>query len=402
MALDKLAVGPTTVSGLTPGPISFDFRLSPDVWFYNDADTELDLNYRYASITAPGATMNSLLNSDFIASTILARTGGAAQPDVRLEADRAHITVPNRMLVPNNRLSFQYQFRRIVAKPCESFQADALQGTIDPESTIKFGSHGRYARWPDLGRFRDAGLPFSLQSDFGETVMLLPDAADEDALSTALMVAGHFGKITGSPALRIAVDGVASGAEYSDREVLLIGRQTQLGLPESWLETLPVVFGADSVRLSAISSSDSLHAWVTGRDLEGARSYAGRVLAGSAGELGLIIGAKSPFGSGSAVWLTGGSKVPMLEVAETLIDPARRQFVQGDVSLLRGTQITGYQLGEQWGIGHLPWHRQFREWLGRRPWLMMPLAFGLALLGAALLYIALSRRASRRLQGGNA
>lgn len=402
VALEKLAVGPTTVSGLTPGPISFDFRLSPDVWFYDADDTELDLRYRYASITAPGATMNSLLNSDFIASTILARTGGVAQPEVRLEADRAHITVPNRMLVPNNRLSFQYQFRRIVAKPCESFQADALQGTIDPDSTMTFGSHGRYARWPDLGRFRDAGLPFSLQSDFGETVVLLPDATDEDTLSTALMVAGHFGKITGSPALRIVVDGIANGAEYADREVLLIGRQTQLGLPDGWLQTLPVVFGADSVRLNAVSSSDSLHAWLTGRDLDGARSYAGRVLAGSAGELGLIIGAKSPFGSGSAVWLTGGAKVPMLEVAETLIDPARRQFVQGDVSLLRGTQITGYRLGDQWGIGHLPWHRQFREWLGRRPWLMMPLALGFALLAAALLYIALSRRAARRLQGGRA
>ena len=400
--LGKLASGPTSVLGLTPGPINYNFRLPPDISFNDAAGAEVDVRYRYAPITAPGATLSTLLNDAFVASTILARAGGggAATGDARIEPDRARISIPAGRLASNNRLSFQYQFRRIAAKPCESFQADALGGSVDPDSVIKFGPHDRYARWPDLGRFRDAGMPFSLQSDFGETVMLVPDAADEDALSAALLVAGHFGQVTGSPALRILVDTVGNGESHADREVLLIGRQTQLNMPESWLATLPLVMTADSVTLKPISAIDSLQAWVTGRDIEGARSYAGRELTGSSGELGLIIGGRSPFSSSSAVWLAAGSKVSLLSVAEALIDPARRQFIEGDVSLLRSGQVSGYLLSDQWGIGHLPWYRQFRDWLAARPWLMTPLALFFAVLATLLIYGSLSRRAARRLKAG--
>lgn len=401
-SLGKLASGPTSVRGLTPGPISYDFRLPPDVWFYDAAGAEIDVRYRYAPITAPGATLSTLLNGDFVASSILAKAGGggAVTGDARIEPDRARISIPAGRVVSNNRLSFQYQFRRIAAKPCESFQADALGGSVDPDSTISFARHGRYARWPDLGRFRDAGLPFSLRSDFSETVMLLPDAVDEDALSAALMVAGHFGQITGTPALRILVDTIGNGAGHGDRDVLMIGRQLQLNMPESWLNTLPLVLTPDSVSLKPVGAVDSLQAWASGRDIAGARAYAGRELTGSSGELGLIIGAASPYGSQSAVWLTAGSKVTLLSVAETLIDPARRQFVVGDVSLLRGGQVSGYQLGDQWGVGHLPWYREFRNWLAARPWLMTPLALAFAVLATLLLYGSLSRRAARRLKAG--
>ncbi len=402
--IGKLANGPTSVRGLTPGPISYDFRLPPDVWFYDQTGAEIDLSYRYAPITAQGATLSTLLNDAFVASTILANAGGdgRATGDARVTPDRARISVPAGRLVSSNRLSFQYQFRRIAPKPCESFQADSLAGSVDPDSTLSFGDHARYVRWPDLSRFRDAGLPFSLQSDFGETAVLLPDAVDEDALAAALVVAGHFGQVTGAPALRIAVDTFGNGARYPDRDVLLIGRQTQLNPPEDWLATLPVVMTVDSVTLKPVSAVDSLQVWASGRDIEGARSYAGRVLAGNSGELGVIVGGRSPFSDHSAVWLAAGSKVPLLSVAETLIDPARRQFIAGDVSLLRGSQVSGYLLSDQWGLGHLPWYRQFRDWLAARPWLMTPLALVFAALAALLLYGSLSRRAARRLKAGGA
>lgn len=402
--IGPLASGPTSVRGLTPGPISYDFRLPPDIWFYGNEGAELDVRYRYAPITAPGATLSTLLNDGFVASTILAHAGGdgAGTIDARITPDRSLISVPAGRLGAANRLSFQYQFRRIAAKPCESFQADALGGSVDPDSTLKLGPHGRYVQWPDLGRFQSGGLPFSLQSDYSETAILLPDSADEDALSAALMVAGHFGQITGAPALRIAVDAVGNASQHASREVLLIGRQNQLGLPEDWLASLPLVLGADSISLKPPSTIDSLHAWTSGRDLEGARSYAGRMLAGSGRDLGMIIGARSPFGSGSAVWLAAGPGTTLLSVAETLIDPSRRQFIEGDVSLLRGNTVSGYLLGDRWGVGQLPLHRQFREWLSRRPWLMTPLALVFATLAMLVMYRTLSRRAARRLNGGGA
>ncbi len=402
--IGPLASGPTSVRGLTPGPISYDFRLPPDLWFYGQEGAELDVLYRYAPITAQGATLSTLLNDAFVASNTLAHAGGngASTVDARITPDRSQISIPAGRLVSSNRLSFQYQFRRIAAKPCESFQADALGGSIDPESTLRLAAHGRHAEWPDLGRFQSGGLPFSLQSDFGESAILLPDSADEDALSAALMVAGHFGQITGAPALRIAVDHIGSASRHADRELLLIGRQPELALPERWVADLPIGLGIDNVSLKPLAAIDTVHAWASGRDLDGARSYAGRMLAGGGKDLGMIIGARSPFGSGSAVWLTAGPGVPLLGVAEALIDPSRRQFIEGDVALLRGDRVSGYQLGDRWGIGRLPLHQQFREWLSRRPWLMTPLALLFATVAMFLLRQSLRRRAARRLKGGTA
>jgi cellulose synthase (UDP-forming) len=116
-----------------------------------------------------------------------------------------------------------------------------------------------------------------------------------------------------------------------------------------------------------------------------------------------MLGARSPWnGDHNAVWLTAGNEVPLADVARTLIDPSRRQFIEGDLSVLRGDDVTGYLLGDQWGIGRLSFFYALREWLGQRPYLMAPLAILFALLAMLLLYYLLRRRAAARLRSSNA
>ncbi|MGQ0619703.1 MAG: UDP-forming cellulose synthase catalytic subunit [Panacagrimonas sp.] len=400
--LADISQGATSVRGLNPGPMGFDFRLPPDVYFLDEVGATVDLRYRYAPITAPGSTLSTLFNDAFVGSVILPRAGEPPSREAEEVNDQVDIEIPAFRLGSRNQLTLQYQFRRAVSKPCEHFVSDALGGSVDPDSEVEFGRHGRYARWPDLTRFRDGGLPFSLSADLGETAFLLPHDADEDALSAALMLAGHLGQTTGAPGLRLAIDSIANAMTYSDRDLILIGRADQLKLPEDWIERLPLLISKEGARLTETSRAASFRAWIAQRDLVGAKQFAGRVLATGGRELGVLIGARSPFGDRSAVWVTAGDRAPLVGVTETLIDSSRRQFIEGDVSLVHGKEVTGYLLGDQWGTGHLAWYHAIREWLAQRPYLMAPLALGIAFLTVVLLFARLRRRAVLRLKTGNA
>lgn len=401
--IGDFAVGQTSVRGLAPGPVEFDFRLPPDVYFLAEDGAKVDLRYRYSPHTAPGSTLSTLINQSFIGSTALPRAGQPPSRNAEEEFDRVRIDLPAHQLGPRNRLTLQYHFSRSVSKPCDHFVSESLGGSVDLDSEITFKRHGRYARWPDLGRYRDGGLPFSLMADLSQTAFLLPETADEDALSAMLMLAGHLGQTTGAPGIRVAVDGIGAAQNYRDRELLLIGRESDLDLPVEWSENLPVLITANGAQLRPVSTGAGFRAWVAQRDLVGARQYAGRVLAGSGSQLGLMLGARSPWnGDRDAVWLTAGSEVRLTEVARTLIDPSRRQFIKGDLSVLRGDEVTGYLLGDQWGIGRLSFFYALREWLGQRPYLMAPLSILFALLAMLLLYYLLRRRAAARLRPSDA
>ncbi|MFK9866784.1 cellulose biosynthesis cyclic di-GMP-binding regulatory protein BcsB, partial [Escherichia coli] len=91
-------------------------------------------------------------------------------------------------------------------KPCEDFNVQALGGSIDPDSTLTLKNFTHYALWPDLERFRDGGLPFSGAPDLAETVFLLPERVDPDAIGAMLIVAGHLGRVTGMAGVHAEVD----------------------------------------------------------------------------------------------------------------------------------------------------------------------------------------------------
>ncbi|WP_420467922.1 UDP-forming cellulose synthase catalytic subunit [Panacagrimonas sp.] len=385
--LGELSIGETSVRGMNPGPMNFDFRLPPDVYFFEEDGAKVDVRYRYSPGVAPDSSMTTLTNEAFIGSVLLPRAGQALGAEDEQVSDQTYIEVPAHRLASRNRLTLQYQFLRRSNEPCEHFLPQSIGGSIDPDSTISFTRHGRYARWPDLGRFRDGGLPFSLTSDLGQTALLLPEQPDEDALSAALTLAGHLGQTTGAPGLRVAVDGIGAAETYADRDLILVGRESELDLPVIWAEDLPLIVSTDGAQLRPMSTGAGFRAWVAQRDL-----------AGGGSELGLILGARSPWSDRSAVWLTAGSDIALAEVARVLIDPERRQFVEGDVSLIRADGVSGYLLGDQWGIGRLSLYIALREWLGQRPYLMAPVAILFAILAVLLLYYLLRRRAAARLK----
>ncbi|MDB5973282.1 MAG: hypothetical protein JWR07_42 [Nevskia sp.] len=390
---------PLTVEGLTPAPMNLKFRLPPDIYFYRQDGATLELRYRYSPATAAGSSLNLFLNDGLVGASVLNKAGQVSSASTTQVADQIKLYLPASRFGLQNDLSMQYIFRRNVSKACEDFNVRALVGGIDPDSTLHFQHFAHYALWPDLGRLREGGLPFATYADLSHSAFLVPDAADEDALSALLTVSGHLGHVTGMSALRLTVDTVANASSYSDRDLLLIGRSGQTPELAEWQDRLPLQFGTRGAELRSYGAVARWQAMVEGRDLPGALKFAGRVLSGAGRTMGAIMGTSSPYGHGhAAVVITAGDQGRLAEVANALVDPALSQFVQGDLSLVVNGQVSGYQFETQYGIGSLPWYYVIQHWFYLHPYLVGPLSFVFAALAAMLAYVLLRRRAQRRLK----
>jgi cellulose synthase (UDP-forming) len=240
---------PLSVQGLMPAPMNLSFRLPPDIHFLGNDGAILDLGFRYSPATAPGSSLNVFLNDGLVGSVLLDRAGKAGASDGTRLAERLKIYLPATRLETENRLSIQYILRRAVTKTCDEFNPKALTGSIDPDSDIRLENFMHYSLWPDLGRLREAGFPFSTHADLSHTALIVPDKASEDALSAMLTMAGHLGHMTGSAALHLIVDTVSNAEEHSARDLLIVGHNGDLESLSAWQEKLPLQFTAEGAKL---------------------------------------------------------------------------------------------------------------------------------------------------------
>ncbi len=392
---------PLTVEGLTPAPMNLNFRLPPDIYFYRQDGATLELRYRYSPATAIGSSLNVFLNNGLIGASVLNKAGQITSTSTSEVADQIKLYLPASRFGLQNDLSMQYIFRRNVSKACEDFNVRALVGGIDPDSVLRFEHFAHYALWPDLARLREGGLPFSTYADLSHSAFLVPDAADEDALTALLTVAGHLGHVTGMSALRLTVDTVSNASNYADRDLLLIGRNGQLPELAEWQDRMPLQFDSHGAALRSYGAVSRWQAMVEGRDLPGALKFAGRVLSGAGHSTGAIMGTSSPYGHGhAAVLIAADDQGRLADVANALVDPALSQFVQGDLSLVVDGKVSGYQFETQYGIGSLPWYYVIQHWFFLHPYLVAPLSFLFAAVAGLLAFGLLRRRAQRRLKPG--
>ena len=86
-------------------------------------------------------------------------------------------------------------------------------------------------------------------------------------------------------------------------------------------------------------------------------------------------------------------------VANLLLDAGDRQFLQGDLVLLNGSEINHYRLGNQFKVGGLPFFMGLKHWFSTKPLGMLILMLVVALIIAAAVYRALRRMALARHEG---
>lgn len=379
--LAPLMQGNLTARGLSAGPVSVEFRLPPDLFFLRKASPTLKFDYRASMVAVDTAsTLSAILNGQFADQVLLERPFGGSAVSTRMG-------LPPSQFTHRNRLDWQFNFVKGTDRSCQAYNQAQWEASVDHQAVIDLPRTAYYARMPNLHLLRDGGFPFTRYADGSQTAFVFPANPSESDLTAVLTMAGYLGREAGMPLIRAVSYRDSADLASVDRDLMVIGKAQALPSLKVWAERAPVSFNAGELLLRRDSWAERFQAWMDERDLDGARQHAGEVALRAGQELAALMAFESPhFPGRSIVVLSGGADADLPAAAAALIEPGRSQYIRGDLSLFNGDQVSGYDLGPRYAVGHLPWDYRVLMWLRAHPYIIVPL-----LLLAMLLFVVVVR-----------
>jgi cellulose synthase (UDP-forming) len=401
--------GELQVQGFAPGPITVPLRTAPDLATWRrhgfplalslraPPGPVLDLRTSRLDVSVSGSFLRAVPlreQESWPLSWVLRQAG--AEPGPR----EATVSIPPWLVSGRNELQLRFDMRPFHRGDCVAIPAE-VQAAIDPVSTIDISRAHRFATMPNLAFLASAGFPFTRLADLSETAAVMPDRPSPVEVSAFLGLVGGLSAMVGVPATGLVVVRPGQVQQVAQRDLIVIGTLAgQPALPQL-LREAPLRI-EDGRRL-AIALPDRLEGFarlIADGPPAGERARAASVLAGPAEGLGFLAGAESPLAAGrSVVAVAAPTPAGVEAMAEALRDPARIPRIQGDLVVLSGDTLEAFRVAPSYSVGTLPVWLWPNHYLGSRPWMLLGLMMGAALLIALPLRAALRRRAVHRLRG---
>lgn len=393
--------------GHLPDPIHVNLRLPPDLMTWNRNGVPLDLKYRYTPLVEQdNSTLSVNINDSFVQAYRLHPSGYSGQASrlvvPLLESGQTlsqdKVVIPAFQIGSNNQLQFQFSMDYHKAGQCKDTATDSVHVAIDPDSAIDLSGFYHYTAMPNLTLFANGGFPFTKFADLAQTLVVMPDQPTVEDMNQMLFVLGRMGRMTGVPALRVQLATDSTVARYKDRDLLILGGGRPQDLLNQWQKNLPVV--VEQSRRS-FTPQARLQQWA-GDFMEGEKrkpaSYAWNVAFDAKGPLAAIMGFESPLEHGrSVVAFTASNAEAQKNLIDILDDAGLVKNINGDVTLVRGRDVGGYQVGEIYYVGHLSWWIKIWFVLSRHPLLLAFMGIFGAMLLAFWFYGFFQRVAARRM-----
>jgi cellulose synthase (UDP-forming) len=394
------------VRGQFPPAIRVPYDLPPDLFYWKSDGVKFDVRYRYTPTRGERSTLDLDVNNQFARAVPLLWPKGATEelkekaivlPEV---TKREKFYVPGYKFASDNEVKFQYNFEVRKKGECEDVPEDNLRGAVDADSTIDLSDLPHYTYLPDLKLFTDGAFPFSKFADLSDTIAVLPAKPTAAEVTTFLNVMGHIGDATGYPATRLRVGDAASVKVAGDAELLVFGTPASQPLLGEWAPRLPVTLADGATQVKLVGPVEAIRARFEGRDLKGAQEHATRMITEADKSLGTIMSLESPLSSKrTAVLFAALDDARMVELSRLLGDPARRQFIGGDLTLLNAEKVSHYDIASQYAVGKLPTFLGIRWWFARQPLFLSVIAILLSAIIALVLYRLMRNLARSRRDG---
>ncbi|BBC71896.1 cellulose synthase [Altererythrobacter sp. B11] len=388
--------------GLPPGPLTAEFRLAPDLFFWPKSGARLDLRYRYPTATwldQRASRLDVSVNNQYLQTLPLSSSWWGQwwdNPGATSRTSAANLILPSYNLFGQNQLIFDYNLILANMQRCQGRVPDNVRVSILPTSEIDLSGAYHAMRMPDLSTFVGGGYPFTVQPDLAETAVILPGNAGQGTVEAFLMVMGRFGDSTGTPVTRADVMRQADAERLRAKDILVIGPAGLAGSSELF-DGAPVRFDQDRLQVSEGGVIDRGMALFSDRDRDEPTAV-NEVLYSTDHFLGMA-GFQSPFDSDRsvvAVLATDTNELPGM--ITDLEDVDVIAGVQGDLSLVRGDGMTSFVVGPDYWVGELPWWVSIGHWFSRHPLLLALAGLIVALLVAGPIYAVLQRQQRKRLQ----
>lgn len=379
-------------------PLNIYFRIPPDIFYSEHPNAKLHLVYRYNSIPiGPISSMQVRINNAFLGSVPLV-PGQEASKTMQVD-----IPVPVVNLRPfSNSLSFEFTFQLLKKSGCQDTTPINMQAAILRDSYIDLRGYPHYAPLPNLETFANAGFPFTRLADLSETTVVLPPTPTEQEIETFLTLAGHFGRQTGYPGLRVSVAGAEALHGGAHTDFIVIGTGDDQPGFNALANRLPVSLGSAQVQVQDTQGffAPLHHAWWK---LDSNDHEASGLLNVNGTPDALIEGIRSPYDP-----LAGRSVVAIHLRDATSFEPFMANFlrvqqasdIQGSVAILQGKNFQSFRVGNAvYHVGILPLWTRMTLWFTQVPWLAAVAVLGLAFLLAVWVRQWLRGLARKRLNG---
>lgn len=395
-------VGPKelNVNGYTPLPIRVPMHVAPDLFTWRAKPVPLDLRFRYTPQI--GETNSALIintNDQFLGSFPLFSSDQLTKRDrltQALQSDmlpvHGEVNIPLSRLIPNTELQFKYMYNYIKEGECRDIIIDNVRGEIDPDSTIDLTGYSHFMAMPNLAAFRQSGFPFTRLADLSETLVILSSSATHQEISTYLTVLGHFGDITGYPAVGVTVGfGKEALSLGQDKDILMI----EMGEPEwlkEWGDYMPAFVEGMNKRYAISDLVYKKNAWFMNNQ-ENPRSYIGY---SNDSASAFFAGFESPLKTKRSVVLMASNQPAGLEMATNAL-LSDNKALTGSLAVVREGKVSALVSETTYQVGDLKWYKRL-EWELAKYWPNMPrieIVFYISLGFLLFICIILWRRSSR-------
>ncbi|MGH9605804.1 MAG: cellulose biosynthesis cyclic di-GMP-binding regulatory protein BcsB [Terracidiphilus sp.] len=377
------------------GPARVSFRVPPDLFYGEEQNLNLVVNYRYdARQAATGSTLRTLVNGNLVHETPL-------PPGAGEENGQRTIPTPVADLRPfGNTVQFNFDFAAANRDPAQDSQ---LSGAVLCGSKLDLRGLGLWTRMPNLELFANAGFPFTQRADLAQTTVVLPSVPRDGEIALYLQLMSHFGEETGYPGLRVTVadpdTAIAQGRDY----LILgaVGNQPAFGALEA---SLPVTIDANGIHVKAqqgIGAQAAMlkdAAWRWGETLIGnAQAAAAAPEWGGAPEA-LIEEIQSPASPDRSIVVVALKQNDAeATFASALAAGSQSKDMSGPVSLLRRGRFDSYAVyGRSYHVGAISWYETVRIYLAQYFLLLLAAATAFSFLLAYYAYEWMAWHAAER------
>jgi cellulose synthase (UDP-forming) len=378
-------------------PLNTYIRIAPDIFYGDRPNAVLRLSYRYNSIPiGPISSMQVRINNAFLASVPLI-PGQEVSKKMQLD-----VPVPVVNLRPfSNSLSFDFTFQLLKKSNCQDTTPINMQGAILRDTFLDLRGYPHYAPMPNLEVFANAGFPFTLYPDLGNTIAVLPPQPSEQEVEMFVTLMGHFGRQTGFPALRVTVAGAEAMTAGAKADFLVIGTGDDQPAFDKLANYLPVTLNSGKIQAHDTQGffAPIHHAWWKQQNNEHTES--GDLIASGSPDA-IIEGIQSPYDrptSKSIVAIHLRDASTFAPFMQTFLYVQQASDIQGSVSMLLGTRFQSFRVGSNvYHVGVLPWWTRLTLWFSQVPWLAAVVVIVLAFLLAIWTRNWLRQKARARLK----
>ena len=341
--------GQLSARGHVMAPVQLPVKFAPDLFMVGDAELGMQIRYRYAKpMPEETAQLRTFVNGYLADSDTLAGRDGRGSRTVQLPAFYGAISVDDPMgatLTHSTSLGFSVSYERTIQggsqDNCRSVSLIGHQMEIEPTSTLTVKGLFHHAELPNLKLFTRAGYPFTKYADLSQTAVFIPQDASRSELTTMLNTMGRMSAMTGAPAMHVHVTGDMNDPELAKRDILAFAR---FPAPVTDID----VENAGRIQEKLVEAFRAKSPSVQ-KTAEGA--YDNGIAA--------IVSAESPLAGGRtlvALLSEGASGAARLNAE--LVNPAGLGSVTGSVAVVNAAGVTGFDVGEHYTVGNLPWYHK--------------------------------------------